>query len=102
LETPTNGEARRRKAPRRRSGCGAGAGSEQIEHLLLAVVAAPGGAVGRQAERAQLLLVGLGVRTGREEQDDLAGTGLTAFDQLLHPPRDVAGLGAAPVESERL
>ena len=45
---------------------------QQVDDLLLAEVAAAGRAVGRQPERAQLLLVRLGVGAGGEEQHDLA------------------------------
>ena len=72
---------------------------EQVDDLLLAEVAAPGRAVRRQAGRAQLLLVPLRVRAGREEQDDLAGRGRAGVDELLHAPRDVPRLGAPPVEA---
>ena len=72
---------------------------EQVDDLLLAEVAAAGRAVGRQAEAAQLLLVPLGVRPGREQQHDLARRGGAGVDQLAHAPRDVLGLRAAPVRA---
>ena len=72
---------------------------EQIDDLLLSEVAAAGRAVGRQAAAPELLLVPLGVRAGREEQDDLTGLGGSRVDELLHTPRDVARLGAAPMLS---
>jgi hypothetical protein len=70
---------------------------EQVDDLLLAEVAAAGRAVGRQAERPQLLLVPLGIRTGREQKHDLAGRGGALVDELAHAARDVLRLGAAPV-----
>src|SRR5439155_25464096 len=41
---------------------------EQIDHLLLAEVATPGPSIGGDAELAQLVLIPLGIRPGREEQ----------------------------------
>ena len=70
---------------------------EEVDHLLLAEVAAPGRPVRLQARPAQLLLVVLGVRAGREEEHDLAGGRLARVDELPHARGDVAGLGAAPV-----
>ena len=70
---------------------------EQVDDLLLAEVAAPGGAVGRKSGGPQLLLVPLGVSAGCEEKDDLARARDAALDQLLHPPRDVPRLRPAPV-----
>ena len=70
---------------------------QQVDHLLLAEVAPPGRAVGRQAERAQLLLVPLGVGAGGEEQHDLARRRRALVDELAHAPRDVPRLGAPPV-----
>ena len=55
---------------------------EQVDDLLLAEVAAAGRAVGRQAERAQLLLVPLGVGAGGEEQHDLARRRRAGVDEL--------------------
>ena len=72
---------------------------QQVDHLLLAEVAAPGRAVRRQAERAQLLLVPLGVGAGREQQDDLARRGRALVDELAHAARDVLRLGAPPVHA---
>ena len=70
---------------------------EQVDDLLLAEVAAAGRPVGRQAERAQLLLVPLGVGAGGEEQDDLARRRVAAGDELVHPAGDGSRLGPAPV-----
>ena len=72
---------------------------EQVDHLLLAEVAAAGRAVRRQTGLAQLLLVPLRVGAGGEEQDDLARARSSAVDELLHPPRDVPRLGAPPVDT---
>ena len=55
---------------------------EEVDDLLLAEVAAPGRAVGLQPGLAQLVLVVLGVRAGREQEDDLAGARLARVDQL--------------------
>ena len=69
---------------------------------MLAEVAAPGRAVGRQARLAQLLLVPLGIGAGREEQDDLARARRAAVDELLAPaarraaPRLAASGGPVP------
>ncbi len=72
---------------------------EQVDDLLLAEVAAAGGAVGGKTGAAQLLLVPLGVRPGREEEDDLARGRGARVDELLDPPRDVLRLCAAPVDA---
>ena len=72
---------------------------EQIDDLLLAEVAAAGRAIRRQADRAQLLLVPLRVRPGREQEHDLARRGRARVDQLAHAARDVLRLGAAPVDA---
>ena len=45
---------------------------EQVDDLLLAEVALPGRAIGRNAEGAELLLVPLCVGTGSEEEHSLA------------------------------
>ena len=72
---------------------------EEVDHLLLVVVVAAGRAEGRQAERAQLLLVGARVGARREEQDDLARRRLAGVDQVAYARRDVARLGLAPVDA---
>ena len=71
---------------------------EEVDDLLLAEVAASEPAMGRQAERAQLLLVPLGVGAGREEEDDLARRRLALVDELAQAARDVLRLAAAPVQ----
>jgi hypothetical protein len=70
---------------------------EEVDHLLLAEVAAAGGSVGLEAGPAELLLVVLGVRPGGEEEDDLARACLARLDELLDAGGDVARLRAAPV-----
>ena len=45
---------------------------EQVDDLLLPEVVPSGGAVGREADGAELLLEPLGVGAGGEEEDDLA------------------------------
>ena len=65
---------------------------EQVDHLLLAEVAPAGRAERRQPERAELLLVPLGVGAGREEEDDLARLGRAGVDELADAPRDVLRL----------
>ena len=70
--------------------------AEQVDHLLLAEVPAPGRTVGRQPGGAELLLVLLGVGAGREEEDDLPRLRLARVDELLHAPRDRLRLAAAP------
>ena len=72
---------------------------EEVDDLLLAEVATAGGAVGRQPERAQLLLVPLGVRARREEEDDLARRRSACVDELAHAACDVPRLGAPPVRA---
>ena len=72
---------------------------EEVDDLLLAEVAAPGGTVGRQADRTQLLLEPLGVGPGGEEEDDLARRRATGVDELADASRDVPRLGAAPVDA---
>ena len=71
---------------------------EQVDHLLLAEVAAAGGAIGRQIELTQRPLVPLGVGSGREEQDDLARSSDTALDELVDAPGDRPRLAVAPGE----
>ena len=70
---------------------------EQVGDLLLPEVAAAGRSIGRQAKLAQLLLVPLGVRPGREEEHDLARLRGAGVDELFDPARDRARLAAAPV-----
>ena len=72
---------------------------EQVDHLLLAEVAASGGAVGRQADAAELLLVPLRVGAGGEQDDDLAGRGRPGVHQLAHAAGDRASLAGAPVRA---
>jgi hypothetical protein len=72
---------------------------EQVDHLLLPEVAAPGRAVRRQAHAAQLLLVPLGVRSGGEEQHDLSRRSVARVDELSHAPRDRPGFAAPPVDA---
>ena len=72
---------------------------EEVDHLLLVVVVAAGRAEGRQAERAQLLLVHPRVGAGGEEQHDLARRRLAGVDEVAHAPRDVLRLGLAPVDA---
>ena len=72
---------------------------EQVDDLLLAEVAASGGAVGGEARAAQLLLVPLGVGTRGEEEDDLTGRRDARVDELLDPPGDVRRLGPPPVHA---
>ena len=63
------------------------------------VVVASGRAERRQVEGAELLLVHARVGAGREEQHDLARRRLARVDQVAHAPRDVLGLGLAPVDA---
>src|SRR5262249_40288909 len=70
---------------------------EQVDHLLLAEVAAARPAIRRDPERAQLLLVPLRVGAGREEQDDLARGRSAAVDQLADAARDRPRFASAPV-----
>ena len=72
---------------------------EQVDDLLLAEVAASGGAVGGEAGAAQLLLVPLGVGARGEEEDDLTGGRDARVDELLDPPGDVHRLGPPPVDA---
>ncbi len=72
---------------------------DEVDHLLLAEVAAAGRAVRRNPELAQLLLVPLCIRSCREEQDDLSCGRRTGLDQLPHSAGDVARLGSAPVDA---
>ena len=72
---------------------------EQVDDLLLAEVAAAGHPDRRQVDSPQLLLEPLGVRPGREQQDDLAGRRGAGVDELAHAARDVPRLGAPPVEA---
>ncbi len=70
---------------------------EQIGDLLLAEVPAPGRPKRGQPHPAQLLLVTLGVGSGREEDDDLAGQRVARVHELAHPRRDRPRLPLAPV-----
>ncbi len=70
---------------------------EQVDDLLLAEVAPSRRPEGRQPERAQLLLVPLGVRAGGEQQDDLPGRRRAVVDELADPPGDVPRLRPPPV-----
>ncbi len=70
---------------------------EQVDHLLLTEVAPPGRPEGGEAERAELLLVPLGVGTGGEQEHDLARCRRTGVDELANPACDRARLGPAPV-----
>ena len=71
----------------------------QVDDLLLAEVPPAGRAVRRQAERAQFLLIPLGIRARGEEQDDLARSRRLCVDELAHAPGHVLRLGAAPVRA---
>ena len=64
---------------------------------MLAEVAATGAAIGRDAERAQLLLVPLCVGSRREEQDDLCRGRIAGVDQLADATGDRTRLAAPPV-----
>src|SRR5581483_1465293 len=72
---------------------------EHVDDLLLAEVALAGGAVGRQPGAPQLLLVPLGVRPGREEEDDLTRRRRARVDELAHATRHRARLAAPPVRA---
>ena len=72
---------------------------EEVDDLLLAEVATPGRAVGREADLAQLLLVPLGVGPGGEEEHDLARARRAGVDELPDAPRDVPRLRAPPVDA---
>ncbi len=72
---------------------------EQVDDLLLAEVAAAGGAVGRQVEGTELLLEPLGVGARCEEEDDLPGRRDAGVDELADATGDVTGLGATPVDA---
>ena len=54
-------------------------------------------AIGRDAERTQLLLVPLCVRPGREQQDDLPRSGVAGGDEIADTPCDRTRLAAPPV-----
>ncbi len=71
---------------------------KQVDDLLLAEVAAARGPVGRQPFLAERLLVALGLRSGHEEEHDLAGRRLAGVHELPDPPREVPRLGDAPVD----
>src|SRR6202011_5713386 len=70
---------------------------EQVDHLLLAVVAPPERANRRQSDPAQLLLVPFGVSAGGEQAHDLAGSRRALVDELADAARDRLRLGASPV-----
>ena len=72
---------------------------EQVDDLLLPEVVASGGAVGREADGAKLLLEPLGVRAGGEEEDDLARGRIPGIDELPNPLRDVPRFGPTPVDA---
>ncbi len=72
---------------------------EQVDHLLLAEVAATGRAIRGQAGRAQLLLVPFRVGSRGEQEDDLAGARGAALDELPNPPRDMPRFCAPPVQA---
>ncbi len=72
---------------------------QQVRDLLLAEVVPPGGAIGRQPDRAELLLEPLGVGARGEEQHDLTRRGCAGVHQLADPPGDVPRLRPAPVHS---
>ena len=57
---------------------------EQIDDLLLSEVPATRRAIRRQPLAPERLLVALGVRTRREQHDDLARLGLARVDELAH------------------
>ncbi len=69
---------------------------EQVEHLLLAEVAAAGRSIGRQADRAQLVLEHVRVRARREEEDDVTRCRLATRAELVHAARERLRLAAAP------
>ena len=71
----------------------------QVADLLLAEVTASGRAVRRQALHPQRLLVALGIRAGREEEDDVARCRLAGVDELVDAAGDVPRLGDPPVRS---
>ena len=72
---------------------------QQVDHLLLVVVIAPGRTEGRQAERPELLLVEPRIGAGREQEHDLTRGGLARLDELVYAARDVTSLGLAPVRA---
>ena len=72
---------------------------EQVDHLLLAEVPLRRRLVGRQSRLSQLLVVDVGVRAGREEDDDLARRRRARVDELPHAPGDGAGLASPPVDA---
>ena len=69
---------------------------QEVDHLLLAEVAAARRTVGRQPLGAQRRLVALRVGPGSEEQHDLAGSRRARVDELAHAPRDRVGLALTP------
>ena len=75
---------------------------QQVDHLLLAEVAAARRSVGRETERTELLLVPLGVGSRREQEHDLARRRRARIDELADPPGDVLRLRPAPVHPECL
>src|SRR5206468_9531367 len=70
---------------------------EQVDDLLLAEVPAARRAVGRQPERAQLLLVPLGIGARREQEHDLPWSRRARLDELGDAAGDPARLCATPV-----
>ena len=65
---------------------------QEIDDLLLPEVAATGRAVRGQAFGPELLLEDVGVRPGREQEDDVAGGGLPAVAELAYALRGRAEL----------
>ena len=72
---------------------------EQVDDLLLPEVAATRHPDRRQIEGPELLLEPLRVRSGREQQDDLARRRGSRVDELAHAAGNVPRLGAAPVDA---
>ena len=69
---------------------------DEVVDLLLPEVAAPGRAVRRQADGPKLLLEDVGVRPGREQEDDVAWGGLPAVAELAYALRGRPSFAAAP------
>jgi hypothetical protein len=70
---------------------------EQVDDLLLAEVTLSRRPVRWNPERAQLLLVPLGVGAGGEDKDDVAGSCGVALDQLVHALGNRFRFCASPV-----
>ena len=70
---------------------------EDVDNLLLSVVAAAYGAVGLQPLLAQGGLEHVGRSPGCQQHRDLAGSASAELDQLLDPPRQRTCLGEPPV-----